>query len=662
MKKISAWEVVWDAAGIRLAKGDFVLWKEAFTEIVLADGSIKKPIEGKIDGMVGEWHFDGGIEVRHEFMENEGWLQVGTTLRNLSDAPVALRRVHVLSGKMDKSPWEKIFSQSNTMTGKVGLFELSGSFESDACVGLTDAAGTRALVAGFEKLDAAFYPFHVEVGCDGFRIQPVCLREDIPLAAGGELTLSPLLIGAGTSLGELMDAYALRVAHVQSAGCFGETMTGWCSWYHYYGRESADDVLSNARALASSPLRDRLRVIQIDDGWNLPHNGHPRVWGDWFPGGKFPQGMERIVEELHALGFQAGLWLAPFSVDKGSQLAADHPDWIVRVKNTETGLLDPAGPGHIFGLDLTHPGVLDWLRETFQRVFHEWKFDYIKIDFLMHGVLPGVRHDPTKTSAEAFRQGMQVIRDCAGRGKFILNCGSPLGPAIGLCDGMRIGPDVGGRWYAPVNLKQWPQGNCSIRAAAYPALFRQWMHRVWWQNDPDCLMVRDGAVSHEVETMIALKERLKAEDLGVEESDFGLSRDEAEFWVRAVWFTGGMDIVSEAWSELSPERKELLVRAFPPHSQHVRWLDYYEYSDVCALKTVDGPLMVGLFNLSDEVREISLPRAFQGEVPEWTEWLSGEILAGNGARFPALAPRSARIWMAGPAISERTSDKPFSIS
>jgi len=643
-----SWKMVWDEKGIHLAKENVAIWKDAFTEIELADGARRKPVGGKIDGAAMEWDFEGGLQVRHEFVEEAGWLRISTTLRNPTDAAVAVSRIHVLAGDVGSAPWEKIFSQSNTMTGKVGMFDLSGSFESDACSGLTDSAGTRALVAGFEKLDGAFYQLHIAADSGSFQVRPTCLREGIALAAGQELTISPLLIGAGESLSRLLEEYATLVGRELSARNSAETMTGWCSWYHYYGNENANDILANARALAASPLRGKLKVIQIDDGWNLPCNGHPRVWGDWFPGPKFPRGMRAVADELHDLGFQAGLWLAPFSVAKDSRLAADHPDWIVRAKNAETGLLDPAGPGHIFGLDLTHPEVLVWLKTTFDRVFHEWKFDYVKIDFLMHGILTGEHHDPTRTTAEAFRQGMRVIRECAGD-RFILNCGSPLGPSIGLCDGMRIGPDVSGRWYAPVNLEQWPHGNCSIRAAAYPTLFRQWMHRVWWQNDPDCLIVRDGGVFFEIDAMTKFKEGMKADDLGVAESDFGLSRNEAEFWVRAIWFTGGMDIVSEVWSELSPERKRLLARAFPPHQYRVRWLDYYEYPDVCVLQTVEAPLMVGLFNLSEEIREMSFPRARLGDAAEWTEWLSGETLTWDGdtAHFPALEPRSARIWMAG---------------
>jgi alpha-galactosidase len=645
---LSTWNISLKPCGIELAHRGALLWKGARPEIELSDGVLLQARDGKIDGTALVWDFGEGLMMRQEFSEADGWLRVATTLKNGTSQPLPLRQVRVFSGKLGVQSWERIFSQSNTMTGKIGIFVLKGLFESDSCVGFTDSAGTSAMVAGFEKLDEAFYQFRLEASSGELRIAPICLREGILLPPGGALTISPLLIGSGENLSRLLDDYAQKVASAMEARQSGETMTGWCSWYHYYGKERAGDILDNARTLAASPLRGKLKVIQIDDGWNRPSNDHPRVWGDWFPGQKFPQGMRAVADELHELGFQAGLWLAPFSVDKGSRLAAEHPDWIVRTKNEETGLLDPAGPGHVFGLDLTHPEVLAWLRTTFERVFHEWGFDYIKIDFLIHGVLPGERHDPGKTSAEAFRQGMQVIRECAGDSKFILNCGSPLGPSIGLCDAMRIGYDVGGRWDTPINLEQWPQGNCSIRAAAYPALFRQWMHRVWWQNDPDCLIVRDRAVSFEVEAISKHKTGMNAPLLGVAESDFGLSRNEAEFWVRAVWFTGGMNIVSEVWNELSPDRRDLLQRAFPPHPWLVRWLDCYEHPDVSVLETVEGPPMVGMFNLSEAPRTITFPRSCLAGSSTWTEWLSGEklTLAGETASFPVLPPRSARIWVA----------------
>jgi len=90
---------------------------------------------------------------------------------------------------------------------------------------------------------------------------------------------------------------------------------------------------------------------------------------------------------------------------------------------------------------------------------------------------------------QAFREALRTVRSVA-KDRFVLACGSPMGPAVGLCDGMRIGYDVSSRWWVPMNLGAWPSGNCNIRAAAIHTFWRQWMHQVWWQNDPDCLVVR----------------------------------------------------------------------------------------------------------------------------------------------------------------------------
>lgn len=645
---LGPWRISLIAGGIQLQHGPTAFWRDAGSEIELSDGPVLRASKKILQGTTLTLDFADGLSVTHRFGQAEDWLRVTTTLQNRTTRALPLRQVRILAGKLEAAPANRIFSQSETMTGITGIFQLAGSFLSDSCVGLTDAAGTVAMVAGFEKLDEAFHRFQVKASPGETLLAPFCLREGVALAPGAVLEISPLLVGRGESLSRLLNHYAEQVAQAMGARPLGETMTGWCSWYHYYGHETSADILGNARSLAASPLKKKLKVIQIDDGWNLPCRGHPRNWGDWSPGEKFPQGMRAVADELHSLGFRAGLWLAPFSVDPGSRLAAEHPDWILRNRNSSTGQLEPSGPGNVFGLDLSHPDVLAWLRTTFDRVFREWAFDYVKIDFLIHALFPGERHDPRKTSVEAFRQGMQVIRDCAGKDKFILNCGSPLGPAIGLCDGMRIGFDVGGRWDAPMRLEEWPQGNCSLRAAAYPTLFRQWMNRVWWQNDPDCLLVRDRAVCFEVEAMTRLKTELPAPDLAVAPSDFGLSRAEAEFWVRAVWFTGGMALVSEVWPELAPDRQALLQHAFPPHPWKVRWLDHYEQPDVCVLQTQEGPSMIGLLNLSEESRTVTLPRSRLPAFPRWREWLSGEsiILEDTPARFPALPPRSARIWMA----------------
>ncbi len=628
-----------------LLLGSRVFLSDLVSRIEFADGSVVTGAVSAAEKSREAWvHKFGGITISHAWEKSDRWFRVRTIIRNDGQSAVNIRSVEPFSGVLGLE-WDRIFSQSETMTKKVGIFEFQGSFESHMCVALSGSNDEEGLLAGFEYLGDSFYRFSVDA--DVRRITPVCPREDIALEPGAELEISPLLIGVGQGMSALFSEYAKVTGQRLAARVSSETTSGWCSWYHYYGSETEDDILENARVLKSSPLGELIKVIQIDEGWNRSRVDAQRVWGDWQPGGKFPMGMKRLADEIHALDFQAGLWLAPFSADPGSTLVAEHPDWLIQTKSRQGGLLDAGGLAEVKGLDLTNPEVLNWLEETFNRVFHEWGFDYVKIDFLMHAVLEGNRFDPTKTTAEAFRMGMEVIRRCAGEEKFVLACGSPLGPAIGLCDAMRIGPDVGGRWHSPINLAEWPQGNCCIRAAAYPTFYRHWMHEHWWQNDPDCLLARDGSVSYEIAAFEHIKAELPTTGLGISKEDFGLTLNEAEFWVRAVWFTGGLSVLSEVWNSLQPERQNLLQQAFVPHRQKVGLENCFRDPAMAVLRSMSGRAMIGLFNLSDDSKSVRIPEnASKNE--SYREWLSGEIISVREGRFPSLPPRSARIWIEFP--------------
>jgi len=46
----------------------------------------------------------------------------------------------------------------------------------------------------------------------------------------------------------------------------------------------------------------------------------------------------------------------------------------------------------------------------------------------------------------AYRESLRVMREAMGADAFFLTCGTPILPALGLCDAMRIGPDVAHYW------------------------------------------------------------------------------------------------------------------------------------------------------------------------------------------------------------------------
>lgn len=183
-----------------------------------------------------------------------------------------------------------------------------------------------------------------------------------------------------------------------------------------------------------------LDIFQIDDGFQ-------QDVGSWLKfNQKFPDGLKELSQEIVQTGFKPGVWLAPFIVERHSQLTQDHPEWLLRNK---CGKL--VNSGFVWerlgrALNLTHPEVQDYIREVIHTAVQEWNFPYLKLDFLYGAALPGEQHDPTKTRAQILRRGLEIIREEAGDETILLGCGCPIGPGIGIFDMMRISADVSPDW------------------------------------------------------------------------------------------------------------------------------------------------------------------------------------------------------------------------
>lgn len=207
----------------------------------------------------------------------------------------------------------------------------------------------------------------------------------------------------------------------------------WCSWYSLYTVIDERILFDTFDQLGDLPFD----VLQIDDGWQLSV-------GDWSPNNKFPSGMHELAIKIRATGRKAGLWLAPLLAVKSSRLFRDHPEWFLR---DDRGRYVSAGFNwgeQLYALDTTLPAVTEWLAALMKQV-RGWGFDYLKLDFLYAGALKGKRANNMPREA-AYRDGLRILREAMGADAFFLTCGTPILPALGLCDAMRIGPDVAHLW------------------------------------------------------------------------------------------------------------------------------------------------------------------------------------------------------------------------
>ena len=312
------------------------------------------------------------------------------------------------------------------------------------------------------RYDAPTSTLHVERDCRGVR-------------SDGGYPVLDLFYAEGTE-DEVFDAWfaALGVKPRTT-----EKIAGYSSWYNRYENISAQSIREDLAGCAGQLQPGDL--FQIDDGWE------PAV-GDWLEadGKKFPQGMKAAADEIHAAGFRAGLWLAPFGARKDSRLAKEHPDWLLRGPDGKPWYCG-INWGGFYALDIDNPQVTDYIERVFDRVLNQWGYDLVKLDFL-YAAAPFGSHSESR--AGRMIRAMELLRRVCGD-KLILGCGVPLMPAFGLVDYCRVSCDVGLDWDGSLLMQQTHRERVSTRQAIGNSIFRRQLNGRAFLNDPDVFFLRD---------------------------------------------------------------------------------------------------------------------------------------------------------------------------
>lgn len=302
-------------------------------------------------------------------------------------------------------------------------------------------------------------------------------RDCAGLRCGGEYPVFDLYFAEGTE-DQVFDGW---VEALKLPPCKAQPMKGYSSWYNRYQKIDEKSIRDDLAGCAK--VLERGDLFQIDDGWE------PAI-GDWLETDKkkFPKGLKPLVDEIHAKGFRAGLWLAPFCCQKGSKVMKEHPDWLYKHegKNWYCG----CNWGGFYSLDIENPEVIDYIERVFKRVFDDWGFDLVKLDFLYAGAPFG---DERETRAERMTKGMELLRRVC-KDKLILGCGVPLMPSFGLVDYCRISCDVGLDWDNHPVMHYTNREHVSTRQAILNSVFRRQLNGRVWLNDPDVFFLRDDNI------------------------------------------------------------------------------------------------------------------------------------------------------------------------
>ena len=397
--------------------------------------------------------------------------------------------------------------------------------------------GSGSLVLGFDRHDRFQHTFTVDCGLTPMTltIQTLWDQKDHAELERCESERLLVLESAENDHEAALRAWARVVATVMQPRLSAPPICGWCSWYNLYAAITEENILDHLRGVRQVTEREKLPlwVFQIDDGFT-PEMGD---WLDVKP--QFPRGMKPLLDDIRTPGFTPGLWIAPFMVGNRSRLYREHPDWVVKDRQTGKPLAEMRFYGEFrwhkrseeyYILDTTHPDAFDYLRRVFRTWRHEWGCEYFKTDFMHFGSAYGpdraIWFQPGLSRIEIWRRTAEMIRGEIGDAIW-LGCGCPLWASVGLVDGIRIGRDVGAEW----------RGDQSAQSLLRDQSTRSFANGVLWQSDPDCILLR--------------------------ERFHHLTENELRSLALYAGMAGGLVMTSDALDELSPERLELFKLLLP---------------------------------------------------------------------------------------------------
>lgn len=327
--------------------------------------------------------------------------------------------------------------------------------------------------------DQVFYTNIIIDGDGNFKGIQSGVEFGIRLKAGASCRTETIFVEKTASAEEAIDRFAADKAKLYGARNT-EHPSVFCTWYYYGLTVTYEDVKMNLQQLKEKDIP--FDVFQLDEGWEV-------VLGDWRANEKFPKSMKKLAAEIKEAGFRPGIWTSPFVAAQEAPIWKEHPDWRLCDKEGKPCLF-PMNDRIYHVIDITNPNTWKFFYELYREITFDWGFTYHKLDFTRASIIyeDAVYFDDTITLAQAYYQAVKAIREGMGEDSYFLMCGGLYDPIIGLVDAQRTGSDVLSMWSSNIN-KNGKTAPYTIKQS----ILRYYMN-LWWNNDPDALMVRKNEV------------------------------------------------------------------------------------------------------------------------------------------------------------------------
>jgi alpha-galactosidase len=340
-----------------------------------------------------------GFEAYDDF---PGLLVTSTSYKNPGNKPISLEKVvandHQLNASLaDPSvpPYEMwSFQGSSEKWGKDDVVEISGHFSQQNLMGgmqpSGEGGGIPVVAFWTGKVGEAIghietipwvLSLPVDVASNSRVNASMVMQPDTTLQPGGVYTTPRGFVAVYS--GDFYEPLHLYSEVLQREGWNlpkpGEAdyQISWCGW----GYEA--DVTPRQMLGTIPKLKElHIRWATLDDRWF-------DTYGDWNPrADTFPRdSIKNMVDAFHQQGIFVQIWWLPIGVEDGfggyeshrykvSQVAREHPDWLILDKNGKQAKMIRG----LAALCPAVPAVQEYYKKLTEKFIRDWGFDGSKLD------------------------------------------------------------------------------------------------------------------------------------------------------------------------------------------------------------------------------------------------------------------------------------------
>jgi alpha-galactosidase len=142
---------------------------------------------------------------------------------------------------------------------------------------------------------------------------------------------------------------------------------------------------SGQLALAEKAAALGVERFVIDDGWFGQRKNDTAGLGDWYVNPeKFPHGLKPVIDRVHQLGMEFGIWVEPEMVNPNSDLYRQHPEWAMNFP----GRPRTEGRNQLL-LNLARPDVMEYTFHWLDELVSKNEIDFLKWDYNRNWSEPG---------------------------------------------------------------------------------------------------------------------------------------------------------------------------------------------------------------------------------------------------------------------------------